>query len=128
MCKVAVTGGREHYPTDEELAAFWRTFERVEGSELHHGDARGVDRVVARFAEAKGVKVVPHPARWGDYHPKPGYKNPAGAFRNQEMVMHCACLIAFPGGAGTANAAKAARVIGRPCYFISDELARSMVA
>jgi hypothetical protein len=115
---LAVTGTRKRGPTPEELAAFWRLFDRLGGTELHHGDAQGIDRGVASAARRTrpALKVVAHPAAWTQHGPA------AGPIRNQEMLMTCRALVAFPGGVGTANCTRQAQTMGRPVHLIADEV------
>lgn len=117
---VAITGSRGHTPTREELNAFWALFDRVDGVELHHGDEQGVDRGVAiAFHRSRPeLKIVAHPADWGRLGKS------AGPIRNQDMMRAAGILIAWPGGRGTESCVRIARDLGRPVYFIADEVDR----
>lgn len=117
---IAITGSRDHTTTREEMNAFWAIFDGVDGVELHHGDAQGVDRSVAiAFHRAHPeLKIVPHPADWDRLGKS------AGPIRNQDMMRAVGFLIAWPGGAGTANCIRIARQLGRPVHFIADEVDR----
>lgn len=68
------------------------------------GDATGVDALATAWAEEVDVPVEVHFAEWQTHG------RAAGPIRNKEMV-DCEpdLVIAFPGGAGTANAVKTAR-------------------
>lgn len=118
--RVAITGGRDHIPSREEIRAFFRILDLLRPDELYHGDARGVDRymgaVVSR--ERPEVKVVRHPAAWDLYGKR------AGFVRNQEMLSRVQALIAFQGGRGTAHCTATARSIGLPVYSVTDEVDR----
>jgi hypothetical protein len=117
---VVVTGGRDHNPSREELNAFWAIFDRIDATELHHGNARGVDLGVAGEVRRSRpeVPVIPHPADW-DTHGKA-----AGPIRNQAMLLTGLALIAFPGGRGTEHCKAAAARMGRPVFLIEDEVDR----
>lgn len=115
---VVVTGGRDHNPTREELNAFWAVFDHIGGTELHHGDARGVDRQVAADAHRRGVQVTARPADWT------AHGKAAGPIRNREMLLVGLALIAFPGGRGTENAKAAAVRMGRPVHQVEEEVDR----
>jgi hypothetical protein len=111
---VAVTGGRDYTPTPEDYAAFWRLWDTAGATELHHGDSRGVDRLVAAEMRRRRpeVKVIAHAADWNAYGKK------AGPFRNQEMMASATALIVFPGGVGTANCVSVACRQGKPVHYI----------
>ena len=48
--RIAVTGGRDHLPTRAEIQVFLRLWRELGGTELHHGDARGVDGIYSTSA------------------------------------------------------------------------------
>jgi len=109
--RIAITGGRDYGPSRADIETFWRLWRELAGEEdveLHHGDARGVDRYMAAVVrrERPGVRIVPHPANWDLYG------KGAGFIRNQEMVGQVDFLIAFPGGNGTAHCVRTARSLG----------------
>jgi hypothetical protein len=70
-----------------------------------HGDARGADRMGAKWGLERGAKVEPYPADWERY------RGAAGPIRNQAMLDHGQpdVVLAFPGGKGTADMVKRAR-------------------
>lgn len=118
--KIAITGGRDHKVTTEELSTFFRLFAEHGGTELHHGDARGVDRIVAAEARARGIIVIDHPvskSEW-DQHGKI-----AGFIRNTRMLSTpgVKLLIAFPGDNGTRNCVQRARAMKIKTIHISKE-------
>lgn len=57
----------------------------------------GADYHGELWAEASGIPLTIHPADWI------AYGRAAGPMRNQIMVNAAQCLIAFPGGRGTAD-------------------------
>lgn len=86
-----------------------------------HGDARGADRMAGEWARRMAIEPIPFPAKWTDLsHPdavirvrKDGsrYDAKAGHRRNQQMLDEGkpALVVAFPGGAGTADMVRRAR-------------------
>lgn len=69
------------------------------------GGAMGADAAARSWAHMRGVDVETFPADW-DAHGKA-----AGPIRNGEMLLHGqpAVVVAFPGGAGTADMVRQAR-------------------
>jgi len=75
--RVLVTGTREWTdpaPIERELSRL------APGSVVIHGNARGVDRLAGRVAEALGLGVIACPAEWGKYG------KGAGLVRNRTML------------------------------------------
>ena len=101
-----VCGGRNFTPTPEDYAvlASWLR----PGMRLVHGDARGVDRWAAEFAKGLRVEVVAYPADWK------AHGKAAGPIRNRRMLTEGKpdAVLAFPGGAGTADMVRQARAAG----------------
>lgn len=111
MLTVVVTGGRDY----ADAAAVARTLDKVHAvhviSTLVHGAATGADTLAGKWAKSKGVpcKAVPvKPADWEAHGPAAGPK------RNQAMLDRFKpdLLVAFPGGAGTADCVRRARKAG----------------
>lgn len=104
--KVIVTGGR-HY---KDKAAIYKALdelsEKIGGiRELVHGGCTGADTGAADWAKERGIKVSRVVAEWDKFGDK------AGPMRNTAMVLRhkdAFCLIAFPGGAGTAHCTREA--------------------
>ena len=111
---VFVTGGRDG--ADKRL--IWHALDEITDSmyepeiHVHHGTARGTDRIAGAWARARGKVEHPHPADWERY-PRAG-----GVVRNGQMASlaenlrtegHNVIVVAFPGGNGTANMIRAAR-------------------
>lgn len=64
-----------------------------------HGGARGADTLAGLWAKRRGVPIELYPADWGRHG------RSAGPVRNAEMLTRGRpdLIIAFPGGAGTAD-------------------------
>lgn len=120
---IGTTGGRDIQPTRGQLDVFWRIFDRLGGTELHHGAAPGWDTAVAEDAKARRPKLVveAHPANWRPDGPGGEIDYSAGPRRNSNMARMCFECIAAPGGTGTQNCIKAYRRLGKPVHFIEDE-------
>lgn len=72
-----------------------------------HGDAPGADRYAAQWARLHDVPVEAFPADWSRFG------RAAGPLRNAAiLVSGIDLVIAFPGGAGTADMCKRAQVAG----------------
>lgn len=78
--------------------------------QIIEGEARGADRLARRYAEERGIPVLPFPAQWELYGPSAGFK------RNAAMLEHGKpdLVVAFPGGKGTADMVAKARDAGVP--------------
>jgi len=62
--KIGITGTRRGAST-AQLAALEAWFTDCRADELHHGDCRGVDEVVAKMARRHKVRIVSHPPNIG---------------------------------------------------------------
>jgi predicted polyphosphate/ATP-dependent NAD kinase len=71
---------------------------------LIHGRAVGADTLAGRWAESRGIPVQEYPADWDNQG------KAAGAIRNRKMLKRGQpnLVIAFAGGAGTADMVKQA--------------------
>lgn len=103
--RFAVTGGRDFADWDAIVHALRQI---PETATLVHGAARGADSLAAKFWNGiHGRPTEPHPADWSKY------RKAAGHIRNQEMINSgIDLLIAFPGGVGTADMVRRAKVAG----------------
>lgn len=74
-------------------------------SRVIHGAANGADSLADRWAKRLAVDVVPCPPDWANYG------RAAGPVRNEDMLIKHKPkrVIAFPGGAGTADMVKRAK-------------------
>ena len=73
---------------------------------LIHGAARGADTLAAEWAEVRGIETEAFPAEWHLYGKSAGYlRNKAMLIRlmDTEFLGREIGVVAFPGGAGTAN-------------------------
>jgi hypothetical protein len=108
---VAVTGGRAFADTD----LVDRALTAADPGMIIEGGARGADRLCREWAQARGVQVLTMAALW-DYYRVTGRKGAAGPIRNAGMVEVArrldAVLMAFPGGAGTADCVRRAVGVG----------------
>ena len=109
--RVIVCGGRDY--TDGTTVARVISALNPVGTVVVHGGARGADSLAADWCRTFGVPEEPHPADW-NLHGKA-----AGPIRNQAMLEAGADLvIAFPGGAGTADMVGRARSAGVPVLHV----------
>lgn len=122
--RVLVCGGRFYSDRDrvyQVLDAF-HTSSFIDV--LIHGDATGVDRLADQWAAKQCcdfgdgkkyyVEVESYPADWKKYG------KAAGPIRNREMLQESKphCVLAFPGGPGTANMVKLAEQERVPVFRI----------
>ncbi len=86
---------------------------------LKHGDYRGLDRLARDWARERGVLEWPFPADWYTHGRK------AGPMRNQEMADSGADdLLRFPGGEGTADMERRARIAKINVIPVNSQTAR----
>jgi len=78
------------------------------GTVIITGKATGVDTVAGHWAVGHLTDLMEYPADWERYG------KAAGFIRNQQMLDdgHPDCVIAFPGGRGTADMVRKARKAG----------------
>lgn len=87
--KIGITGTREganEYQL-EEVRAFLAEFK---GSELHHGDCKGVDEQVAAIAKELGYRIVCHPPESDylrAYFPYDECREPLGYLRRDRNIV-----------------------------------------
>ena len=115
-----VCGGRDYHNPGTiraELAAL------PAGSTVVHGGARGADTEAAIIAAALGLVVEPWPADWQRYG------RSAGPRRNGAMLAGGTDLVlAFPGGAGTADMVARARRTGVPVRLVGSPVVAPVAA
>lgn len=104
-----VCGGREY----ADKVFLYRFLDQLLSDEEYmithviHGDARGADKLAAGWAVSKGIQPVACPALWAVYNAR------AGLVRNENMLLlKPDCVVAFPGGRGTAHMVRIARAAG----------------
>lgn len=102
---VIVCGGRGYNDYKAVQEALDQLRNRI--TILAHGDALGADSMADSWALENATQVARFPADWESY------KMAAGPIRNRAMLLIKPDLvIAFPGGAGTADMVKAAQQYG----------------
>lgn len=123
--KVLVCGGRDY----ADKAKVFEVLDYIHQNRgavklVIHGAASGADKLGEEWAKARGIEPDPYPALW-DWLDAPGavikrtrtgkpYNALAGPQRNTKMLTHGKpdCVVAFPGGDGTANMIEQARNSG----------------
>jgi predicted Rossmann-fold nucleotide-binding protein len=82
------------------------------------GGATGADTLCGRYADLNELPHLRMPAEWG----KLG-KRIAGPVRNRQMadILPVDCVVAFPGGSGTADMVAEARKRGIKVYEVQDD-------
>ncbi len=75
---------------------------------IAQGGARGADRIAGEWAQARSVPCKVYRAGWA------AHGNAAGPIRNQRMLAESGAgmVLAFPGGAGTADMMRRAECAG----------------
>ena len=107
--KIIVCGGRDY----KNLGVVFDALDTLRGDEeidlVIQGGAPGADEIAATWAKQTGIACHEEPANWKEYG------RSAGPIRNALMAdMGADLLVAFPGGAGTANMIKVAKSAGIP--------------
>jgi predicted Rossmann-fold nucleotide-binding protein len=105
--RVLVCGGRDYTDRGAVYLALDRLHEKRGIDVVIHGAARGADTLAADWAAANGVPAEPYPADWSR-------GRQAGPVRNQLMLDQGRPdgVVAFPGGAGTADMCRRAEAAG----------------
>lgn len=104
--KLLVCGGRDFFDAERMhrlLDLIWPSF-------IIQGGARGADSLAANWAAKRGVPMRCFPADWHNHG------KAAGHIRNKQMLDEGKpdMVLAFPGGAGTANMVGQAKQRGVP--------------
>lgn len=106
--RVLVCGGRGF--DDYELLSntLDHLFEDKGITVIIQGEAKGADSLGKEWAENQQIPILSFPANWNKYG------NSAGPIRNKQMLTEGRpdIVVAFPGGKGTANMVKQAKVAG----------------
>jgi hypothetical protein len=102
---IIVTGGRDY----DDWARLQDVLSVFNVGLIIQGGASGADRLAKKFAEEYLINNVTVEADWNKHG------RAAGPRRNWEMLMEYpkAIVVAFPGGAGTANCVKQALQLNR---------------
>lgn len=108
--KVAVTGGRDFDDTRHVAHVLNRLHQEDPISLLVHGAATGADALAVEWADANMVEQTYR--KWSADWRRLG--KAAGPIRNRAMLEteKPDLLVAFPGGRGTADCVKTARLLG----------------
>lgn len=106
--RVIVCGGRDFC----DWQAVHRELNNIAPTTVLEGGAEGADRIARHWAVEHGVTVVTYAADWQ------AHGRSAGPRRNQLMLDHGKpdMVLAFPGGAGTADMCRRARRAGIPVH------------
>ena len=108
--RIIVCGGRGYRNRD---SVYWQ-LDRIHTARgiavVIHGAARGADSLAAEWAQDRCVLAEPYPADWASDG------KAAGPIRNQRMLDQAApdAVVAFPGGRGTDDMVRRAKVAGVP--------------
>ena len=112
--RIGVTGGRDYMKVNVVREAITAYVPKT--ATLVHGAARGADTLCFQIAKRLGIQCEAHPAHW-EAHGKA-----AGPIRNQEMVdSGLDLLLAFPGGSGTADMVRRAKLKNVKVVFFDDQ-------
>lgn len=122
MTIIAITGGRDVHPSQQQLDAFARYLDACRCTLLLHGACSGVDDIVSKSIRAArtSLAIVGMPAQW-ERHGRA-----AGPKRNREMLMggesgrRADTLVHWPGGPGTAGCVALAATLGIPTVPIGE--------
>jgi hypothetical protein len=106
--KVLVCGGRDFYSEDAVFSTLDLIHRLYGFTALHHGAAKGADRLAGKWAEARGIPVTSTAADWQNH----GLS--AGPRRNRKMLKEFKpdLVVAFPGDTGTAHMVGISRTAG----------------
>lgn len=105
MKDVIVTGGRDY----DDWAMVQEVLNLFDIGLLIQGGASGADSDAKEYARLNNIECVTVAADWNKHG------KAAGPIRNKEMLLKYpnAIVVAFPGGAGTANCVKTAVALNR---------------
>jgi hypothetical protein len=114
--KVIVCGGRNFDNRQMVVRFLTRLHAQEPISCVIHGAARGADALAEEWARSHEVTYIGVPARW-----KVDGKR-AGPLRNQRMIdeHQPGCVVAFPGGNGTADMMARAEMHGLCVYRVTE--------
>ena len=106
--RVIVCGGRDYTNAEHVYREMDRLHKRLMIDVVIEGDAQGVDRMAGYWARKNKIDNRKFRADWKRLG------RAAGPLRNRQMleIGQPHCVIAFPGGPGTANMIKQARDAG----------------
>lgn len=109
---VLVTGGRDFADSARVATALSGCWQRWPGMAVVQGGAKGADALARYWCASNGVPCITIAAQWERYSKR------AGSIRNGWMIdlVQVAFVIAFPGGAGTADMCRQAKAKGIKVY------------
>ena len=111
--RVLVCGGRDF----NDLVMLFDALDALtpEPELIIEGGASGADALARRYAEKRGVELQTFEADWK------AYGKAAGPIRNRKMLNDGKpdLVLAFPGGKGTADMVRRARVAGVPVQHVT---------
>jgi hypothetical protein len=112
--RVVVTGGRYF----EDGCLLYDTLDELGVTELAHGGATGADHLAQEWADLNSVPTVIFKPDWN------GLGKKAGPIRNRQMIKEFMpdCVVAFPGGRGTASCKRFAEDEGIRVMEIEDDI------
>lgn len=115
---VAVAGGRDFNDPAFVSRILWGFHSSNGITEMHEGGAKGWDSWCRQWARNQGIQVITYWANW-EKHGKA-----AGHMRNGLILERAKpeCLIAGPGGRGTANMVMQATKLGIRIYDAAKQL------
>ena len=108
--RLIVAGGRDYDLTVCDLSRLAKLCDRIDVTEIVHGDARGVDRTAAAWGKRQGYVVKAFPADWCCSNEAP--RHAQGAIRNIAMARYADAVVLFNGGSGTQNMFETAKKHG----------------
>lgn len=124
---VVVCGGRDYADRATVFSTLDKLTQRVQITTIRHGacgwdgarpgsvdQLRGADRLAHLWADRNRIALDPVPAWWSTFG------RAAGPIRNQSMLDRggVCCVVAFPGGHGTANMITLAERAGLPVWRV----------
>jgi predicted Rossmann-fold nucleotide-binding protein len=113
MTLVIVCGGRDYDDVEHVYAEMDKILIAKPDLFVIHGGASGADELAGDWAMSRGVPQAAVPAIWEYYGKR------AGPMRNGWMLrLRPNGVVAFPGGAGTANMCRQAEAAGVPVMHI----------
>ena len=100
--RLLVCGGRDYKNEAKIHEVLAYLLDTYKVSHIISGGANGVDTIAVQWAEANKIPFTVYEADWKKYN------KAAGPIRNTQMLVEGKpdFVVAFPGGAGTANMVK----------------------
>lgn len=110
--RIIVCGGRDYADRDHVFRVLDKIHTLRGIAEVIQGEARGADYLAAQWAVNYGIPLTRCRAEWEKHGKR------AGPLRNRQMLtLKPDGVVAFPGGAGTADMISAAQEAGIPVYL-----------